>query len=419
VTAPYSGPFPGGDPGALTGAPETPRPSSGAAANPFNVLAAGQTFSNRYHIIRLLGAGGMGAVYQAWDAELGISVALKVIRPDVSADSTTAIALERRFKRELLLARQVSHKHVVRIHDLGDVDGVKYITMAYLQGADLASLLRQAGRLPVARTLHYARQIAEGLGAAHEVGVVHRDLKPANIMIDQDDHAVIMDFGIAESGASTGSGGIVGTLDYMAPEQAQAKATDHRADLYSFGMIVREMLVGKRVMAEGSSVADLLQRISEPLPSVRTVDDSIPEPVDEFVAKCLEPDAAKRHAGRAGPDRRERASNRHAAESADVAGANRDRCSRGRTGGIRLAAHSTLSADTRSGSGSGVGAGRGLREQGQRSVVRRRPRAAVRAGARGRIVHRPLSAPRRVANREELERYDRARSGDVTTRRFS
>jgi tetratricopeptide (TPR) repeat protein len=295
----FTGAFPPIDSNALTAVSEAGRPGTApgatAAGNPFNVLAAGQTFSNRYHIIRLLGAGGMGAVYQAWDAELGVSVALKVIRPDVSADSTTAAALERRFKRELLLARQVSHKHVVRIHDLGDVEGVKYITMAYVQGADLASVLRQAGKLPVNRALHYARQIAAGLAAAHEVGVVHRDLKPANIMVDEDDHAVIMDFGIARSGSGTGSGsGIVGTLDYMAPEQAQAKPTDQRADIYAFGMIFREMLVGRRVIADGSSVADLLQRITEPLPHARTLDATIPEPVDAFIARCVEPDPAKR-----------------------------------------------------------------------------------------------------------------------------
>ena len=123
---------------------EAPHSSTtSGAVNPFNVLATGQTFASRYHIVRLLGAGGMGAVYQAWDAALGVAVALKIIRPDVSVDSMTAADLDRRFKRELLLARQVSHKHVVRIHDLGDVDGVKYITMAYVQGVDLASLLRR------------------------------------------------------------------------------------------------------------------------------------------------------------------------------------------------------------------------------------------------------------------------------------
>src|SRR3954468_18615231 len=178
-------------------------PSDSAARGP---LSPGQAFGHRYHIIRALGVGGMGAVYQAWDAELGVTVAIKVIRPDVMADPAAAADIERRFKRELLLARQVTHKHVVRIHDLGDIDGVKYITMPYVQGADLATVLKQQGKLEVPRALMYVRQIVDGLVAAHEAGVVHRDLKPANVMIDVEDQALIMDFGIARSSANTGSG---------------------------------------------------------------------------------------------------------------------------------------------------------------------------------------------------------------------
>ena len=146
------------------------------------------------------------------------------------------------------------------------------------------------------RALHYARQIAAGLAAAHDVGVIHRDLKPANIMIDEDDHALIMDFGVARSVLSTGSAGtgVVGTLDYMAPEQAQAKPTDQRADIYAFGMIVREMLVGRRAVASGSSIGDLIQRLSEPLPRLRTSDATIPDAVDSLVARCVESDPARR-----------------------------------------------------------------------------------------------------------------------------
>ena len=164
-----------------------------------SMIGPGQTVGARYHVIRLLGIGGMGAVYHAWDAELGVAVALKVIRTDVSGDPDATAAIERQFKQELLLARQVTHKHVVRIHDLGDIDGVKYITMPYVQGADMATVLKQAGKLPIPRTLKYLRQIVDGLVAAHDAGVVHRDLKPANIMIDEEDQALIMDFGIARS----------------------------------------------------------------------------------------------------------------------------------------------------------------------------------------------------------------------------
>ncbi len=271
--------------------------ATGGATRQTQVLTPGQTLGIRYHIIRLLGVGGMGAVYHAWDAELGVAVALKVIRPDVTADPNAAATIERQFKRELLLARQVTHKHVVRIHDLGDVDGVKYITMPYVQGADLATVLKQAGKLEIPRALKYVKQIVDGLVAAHEAGVVHRDLKPANIMIDEDDQALIMDFGIARSSANTGSGAgaVVGTLAYMAPEQAQALPTDQRADVYALGMMLHEMLLGRRAAAAGeSAVADLMQRIKEAPPRVRTLDATIPEPAAATVARCVEPDPAKR-----------------------------------------------------------------------------------------------------------------------------
>src|SRR5436190_13754529 len=164
-------------------------------------LSVGQVFGTRYHIIRLLGVGGMGAVYQAWDEELAVAVAIKVIRPEVMADPMAAADIERRFKRELLLARQVTHKNVVRIHDLGEIDGIKYITMAYVNGADLATLIRKQGRVPAAKTLRIARSVVSGLVAAHTAGVVHRDLEPAHIMVGAADEALIMDFGIARSTA--------------------------------------------------------------------------------------------------------------------------------------------------------------------------------------------------------------------------
>src|SRR5207249_4865287 len=165
-------------------------------------LNVGQIFGTRYHIIKLLGVGGMGAVYQAWDNELAVAVAIKVIRPEVMADPTAAADIERRFKRELLLARQVTHKNVVRIHDLGEINGIKYITMPYVDGADLSTVLKREGKLPVPRALRIARSVVAGLVEAHKAGVVHRDLKPANIMISVEDEAMIMDFGIARSTGS-------------------------------------------------------------------------------------------------------------------------------------------------------------------------------------------------------------------------
>ena len=140
----------------------------GVPLMPGSPLGPGTAFGSRYHIIRLLGMGGMGAVYQAWDDELGVAVALKVIRPEITADPASARDLERRFKRELLLARQVTHKNVVRIHDLGEIDGIKYITMPYIQGSDLGSVLSEQGKLPVGRAVAIAKQVVSGLRAAHE-----------------------------------------------------------------------------------------------------------------------------------------------------------------------------------------------------------------------------------------------------------
>jgi len=250
----------------------TPVPPSTTVirAVPTGPLTLGQTFG-RYHIIKLLGIGGMGAVYQAWDSELDVVVALKVIRPEASSDPYEVAAIERRFKQELLLARQVTHKNVVRIHDLGEIDGIKYITMSFHQGADLATVLQRDGKLPVPAVLRIMRQLASGLLAAHDAGVVHRDLKPANIMIEGD-HAIIMDFGIARSSggapppsldgtlapgvrmnrntSQTQAGSIVGTIAYMAPEQARGEPVDQRADMYSLGLIVSDMLIGLRVTRE-------------------------------------------------------------------------------------------------------------------------------------------------------------------------
>src|SRR5262249_34439878 len=153
----------------------------------FDVIGTGQAFAGRYTMIRMLGMGGMGAVYQAWDQELGVVVAVKGIRPEVMADAAAAGDPQREVERGVLLGRAVTHKNVVRIHDLGDVDGIKYITMPYVHGSDLASELRRVGKLPVRRALRLAREVVAGLVAAHQAGVVHRDLKPANIMLDGED----------------------------------------------------------------------------------------------------------------------------------------------------------------------------------------------------------------------------------------
>jgi tetratricopeptide (TPR) repeat protein len=278
-------------PGTLSSGP--PTPGSGRGTGP---LFIGQSFG-RYHVIRLLGVGGMGVVYQAWDEQLEVAVAIKVIRPQISEDPAEAELLEKRFKRELVLARQVTHRNVIRIHDMGEIDGIKYITMPYIQGSNLEATIKKTGKLPASRALAIGRQIASGLQAAHEVGVVHRDFKPANILIDAEDNALITDFGIARSvsSATVGTVGVVGTVEYMAPEQARGHQVDQRADIYAFGLVVRDALIGHRAAPKSETgVAELMTRMLSAPPRARTIEPSIPEALDAIIDRCLQPDPAAR-----------------------------------------------------------------------------------------------------------------------------
>ncbi len=297
------------------GTPAGPRAPLGDS--PTGPLSPGQPFGPRYHIVSLLGIGGMGAVYKAWDTELGVLVAVKVIRPEVAADPAAAAMLERRFKQELLLARQVTHKNVVRIHELGEIEGIKFITMPFIEGEELAAIIRRQDKLPIERVLKIARGIATGLEAAHAAGVVHRDLKPANIMVDKVDEAMIMDFGIARStgganpspatvegtfrpkaawaASQTMAGAVVGTIQYMAPEQARAQPVDQRADIYAFGLILYDMLLNQqRARGADTALEELTSRMQAAPPAPRSIDPTIPEPVDRLVTRCIQPDAAER-----------------------------------------------------------------------------------------------------------------------------
>jgi tetratricopeptide (TPR) repeat protein/tRNA A-37 threonylcarbamoyl transferase component Bud32 len=261
-------------------------------------LQPGAAFGTRYRILRVLGCGGMGVVYQAWDDALGVAVALKVIRPEVLQDPYAAQDVERRFKRELLLARQVTHKNVVRIHDLGEIDGIKYLTMPYVEGRDLASALR-GGPLPAARALRIARQIADGLQAAHDAGVVHRDLKPENVMLDADDGALIMDFGISRSlgsGATmTAQGVIVGTLEYMAPEQGRGMPADFRSDIYAFGLIVYDMIAGRqRLQSDEGAIAEMMSRMMQAPASLQAIVTTVPQSLSDLVGTCIQPEPEHR-----------------------------------------------------------------------------------------------------------------------------
>ena len=264
---------------------------------PSGPLRLGQDFGTRYTILKLVGQGGMGFVYEALDRDLGILVALKVLRSG-NADRRAVAEMRRRFKTELLLARRVTHKHVIRIHDIGEIDGIKFLTMPFIKGRDLATVLK-TGPLPVVTALRHARQVAAGLVAAHAAGVIHRDLKPANVMIGDDGNAVLMDFGIARSSAPdapqrTMIGAVVGTAAYMAPEQARGEAIDHRADIYAFGLILHEMLCGARFMPKGA-VDDLLARLTAAPSSARSSNPRVPEALDALVTRCVQPSTADRY----------------------------------------------------------------------------------------------------------------------------
>src|SRR2546421_11595523 len=203
-----------------------------AGSTPPPIMERGTLLANgRYEILALLGQGAMGAVYKAKDHELDRWVAIKVIQPELGSSA----AMLKRFKQELILARQITHKNVVRIFDIGETEGMKFITMEYIDGGDLKSLIVERQKLPPLEAVDIVRQICQALDAAHSEGVVHRDLKPQNIMIDQSGRVVVMDFGIAHSKDMPGmtmTGALMGTPDYMSPEQAKAAKTDARSDIF-------------------------------------------------------------------------------------------------------------------------------------------------------------------------------------------
>jgi eukaryotic-like serine/threonine-protein kinase len=258
-------------------------------------LSPGTSIGNRYEIVRLLGQGGMGAVYQAHDKELERQVAIKVIRADMASNPE----ILRRFKQELILARQITHKNVIRIFDLGQADGIKFITMEYIEGENLQAVLRQKKKLAPAEAASILAQVCRALEAAHNEGVIHRDLKPQNIMLDKTGRAYVMDFGIARSMLGSGmtqTGALIGTPDYMSPEQAKGQTLDARSDLFSIGIIFYEMLSGQVPFDADTTMGKLWKRTNEPARPLDELDKSIPKPLSDIVRKCLEIDPQKRYA---------------------------------------------------------------------------------------------------------------------------
>jgi len=261
---------------------------------PVKELTTGSIFASRYQIIEELGHGGMGKVYRALDKKLNEEVALKLIKPEIALDKG---ALER-FSNELKLARKIRHKNVCQMFDLGEDQGTRYITMEYVHGEDLKQLIRKVGRLSPGQAVGIARQVCDGLEEAHKLGVVHRDLKPQNIMVDEDGKARIMDFGIARSlsGKSiTGAGVMIGTPEYMSPEQVEGKEVDQRSDIYSLGVILYEMVTGRLPFIGETPISVAHKQKYEAPEDPKHLNAQLPEDLSRVILRCLEKDKEKRY----------------------------------------------------------------------------------------------------------------------------
>jgi len=274
--------------------PDTPRePATRTITTAPTKLKRGSVFAHRYEVIEELGKGGMGRVYRVSDKTLGQDIALKILKPEIADDKTTI----QRFRNELLLTRLISHRNVCRIYDLSESEGVQFISMEYVSGENLKNSLRMMERLTLGKTIAIARQICEGLGEAHRLGVVHRDIKPQNIMIDREGNVRIMDFGIARSLKSEGitdRGIRIGTPEYMSPEQVEGKPADQRSDIYSLGIVLYELVSGK-VPFSGDTPLSIALKHKTAIPEDPAVlNAEIPETFSRLVLKCLEKDPEHR-----------------------------------------------------------------------------------------------------------------------------
>jgi serine/threonine protein kinase/Tfp pilus assembly protein PilF len=258
-------------------------------------LTTGSTFANRYQIIEELGKGGMGKVYRALDRKLNEEVALKLVKPEIASDEKTV----QRFRNELRLARKISHRNIGRMYELMEYMGIHYITMEYIPGQDLRSLIRQTGKLTTETAISIAKEVCEGLAEAHRQGVVHRDLKPSNILIDKQGDAKILDFGIARSLKSkgiTGTRHMIGTPEYMSPEQVDADDDiDQRSDIYSLGVILYEMLTGKVPFDGNTPLSVAYKHKNKKPPNPREFNTQITDELNVLVLKCLEKDRESRY----------------------------------------------------------------------------------------------------------------------------
>ena len=283
-------------PHAAAGTKSPTRSRGSSALNVSGGLEPRMDFGPRFRIEKLLGAGGMGKVYKAFDKELSRMVALKTLLPELVSDHL----LTQRFKQELLLASKISHRNILRIHDLGEVEGVKFITMAFIEGKDLNQLLKEEQPFPLERSLKIARQLCEALDAAHSEGVVHRDFKPQNVLVGNNDHVYVSDFGLATSLETakmgmTRTGAVMGTPRYMSPEQVEGKPVDSRSDLYALGLVFYEMVTGTTPFSGESTWQLMYQRVQVIPKDVKLVNPALPDYVARVIMHCLEKDPAKRY----------------------------------------------------------------------------------------------------------------------------
>ncbi len=304
------------DPSKLRPAPSSPTTvlkgaeatSAGVVGQTFSMYGLGQAtpaappppgdrtltgiFASRYEIQAVIGEGGMGRVYKVRDRELDKVIALKTIRGASDAESI------QRFKHELVLARKITHKNVVRIYDLGEAEGLKYFTMEYIEGESLKDFIRKRQKVPPAEAVEISRQVLGGLKEAHEQGVVHRDLKPQNIMVDRSHVAHLMDFGIARSAETAGmtaTGAVVGTPDYMSPEQVKGEKAGPPSDIFSFGVILYEMITGDVPYHGEDAMSKILMRLTQKPRAPRELNKDVPKYLEQLVLKCMEVDPAFRY----------------------------------------------------------------------------------------------------------------------------
>ncbi len=270
----------------------------GATAPMGGVLTPGQSLGVRYDIKAALGAGGMGMVYRAVDRELGEVVAIKTLKPEILAADDTALE---RFKSEIRLARKISHRNVVRTHDLGESRGLYFITLEFVEGTTLKDLVRARGRLPAPVILPIAKQLCRALEVAHEAGVIHRDIKPQNMVVERDGTLKVMDFGIARlasrapTAGLTQAGMVIGTPEYMAPEQLLGDELDVRADLYSAGVVLYECLTGRLPFEAPTPIALIARVLDERPPAPHTLFPDIPLAMSAIVMRAMARDRDARH----------------------------------------------------------------------------------------------------------------------------